>query len=340
MRWLNNFLRVSNWWHYKAAPLMAFIYAKAYINKAQPETLIVPAIVFFLAVIGIASLGHFINDWADIEEDRRSGKQNYVAGLSHKQRIISGILLTLFCLAPWLYLKTDVQIIALLCLQLLLYIVYSVRPFRLKNRHISGIVADTLYGHVIPALVVLAVFSYYGSFMQLFSFNNLFAFILITWLFCKGMRNIILHQLDDRKKDRMAGINTFVTRFGNVFSLNFINRLILPLELFVFMLLVYFACDTFRNFYIPFFAFLFYTFMKFSLWKIFVLPPRQMRFKFLFFLNDFYEDWLPVVILGYLIQYDIYFVFYLVAHLALFPKTILNLWKDLSRVYSRKAVKN
>jgi len=336
MRWLNNFLRVSNWWHYKAAPLMAFVYAKAYINQAQPEALVIPAIVFFLAVIGIASLGHFINDWSDIEEDRRSGKKNYVAELDPKQRIFSGVLLALFCVAPWFYLKTDVQIIILLCLQLLLYLVYSVRPFRLKNRHIGGILADTLYGHILPALVVLAVFSYYGSFMQLFSFNNLFALILIIWLLCKGIRNIILHQLDDRKKDRLAGINTFVVRFGNVFSLNLINRLILPLELFVFMLLVYFACNTFRNFYIPFFAFLLFTFIKFSLWKIFVLPPRQMRFKFLFFLNDFYEDWLPVVMLVYLIQYDIYFVFYLLVHLAFFPKTILNFLKDISRLLNLK----
>lgn len=335
MRWLNKFLRVSNWWHYKAAPLMAFVYAKAYINQAQPEALVIPAIVFFLAVIGIASLGHFINDLADTEEDRLSGKHNYVAGLGRNQKILSGILLILFCVLPWFYLRTDAVILSLLGLQLLLYIVYSVRPFRLKNRHLWGIVADTLYGHVLPALVVLAVFSYYGSFKQLFSFNNLFAMVLIIWLVCKGMRNIILHQIDDRKKDALAGINTFVVKSGGVFSLNLINRLILPLEFFVFLLLVYFACDTFHNFYIPFAAFLVFTFFQFSLWKIFILPPRQMRFKFLFFLNDFYEDWLPVVMLVYLMQSNIYFVFYLLIHLMLFPKTLLNPGRNIIRIFKK-----
>ncbi len=322
-------MRISCWWHYKAAPLMAFIYAKAYISNISPLDLVPYAFVFFGAVIGIASLGHFLNDLADIDEDKLSSKENFTAGLSVKQRFLSFIFLLIISILPWLYLKTNTFIIVLLVLQLVLYVLYSFKPFRLKNRHIMGILADTLYGHIIPALVVLAVFSYYGVYQQVYSVSNLFSIILIIWLFCKGSRNIILHQLDDRKKDRIAGIKTFVVKFGNGFSLNLINRLILPLELFVFMSLVYYACDIFKDFYIPFAAFLVFTFFKFSLWKIFVLPPRQMRFKFLFFLNDFYEDWLPVIMLAYLIKFDFYYIFYLIVHLLLFPKTILNLVKDI-----------
>jgi len=308
---------------------MAFIYAKAYISNISSEKLLIPALVFFVAVIGIASMGHFLNDYADIEQDTISGKENFVSKLSKKQKLTSLIILILICILPWFYLKINIYIIGLLIFQIILYLFYSFKPLRLKNRHIFGIIADTLYGHIIPALVVLAAFSYYGEHQHIYRINNIFTLILVTWLFCKGSRNIILHQLDDRKKDKMSGINTFVVRFGNVFSLNIVNRIILPLEFFVFLLLVYFSCDIFLNFYILFAAFLLFTLLKFSLWKIFVLPPRQMRFKFLFFLNDFYEDWLPVIMLVYLIRFDEYFLFYLVVHLLLFPKTVINLFKDI-----------
>lgn len=336
MPFFKNFMRISNWWHYKAAPLMAFIYAKAYINVIAPLELASVALVFFVAVVGIASLGHFINDIADIKEDERSGKENFVSKLNKNQIILSIVLLLLLSVLPWFYLKIDAFIIGLLILQLVLFLVYSFKPFRLKKRHLWGVVADTLYGQIIPALVVLAVFSYYGHSLVLFHPINPFSFVLIFWLFCKGGRNIILHQLDDRKTDKYVGTNTFVVKFGCVFSLNLINRIILPLEFVSFAFLLYFASNVFAYFYLFFAAFLVFTFFKFSLWKVFVLPPRQMRFKFLFFLNDFYEDWLTVVMLAYLISLNSFFVFYLIIHLLLFPKTVVNFVKDINHFITRK----
>jgi len=336
MNFIKNFMRISCWWHYKAAPLMAFIYAKAFTNSISPWELMPVAAIFFVALVGIAGLGHFINDIADINEDKLSGKENFAAQLSLKQKILAGAFLLTLCVLPWVFIKTDSLILLLLTLQIVFYALYSLKPFRFKNRHFWGILADAFYGHINPALVVLAVFSYYGAFQQAFTLNNLFAIALIIWLFCKGVRNIMLHQIDDRKKDLLSGVKTFVVKFGGVRTLNIINSLILPLEFLVFALLIYFACNSFRDIYIPFMAFLMFTFIKFSLWKIFVLPPRQMRFKFLFFLNDFYEDWLPVIMLAYLIKADVYFVFYLILHLAFFPKTIINTVKDLKLLYVRK----
>ena len=315
---------------------MAFIYAKAYINAITPYELLPIAGVFFIAVIGIASLGHFINDIADIKEDSLSGKENFTAGLSFKQKILSAFLLLFLSVAPWFYLKTDPLIITLLILQLFLFVTYSFYPVRLKNRHFWGVLADALYGHVIPALVVLAVFSYYGANHNLFSLKNSFSVILVIWLLAKGMRNIILHQIDDRKKDKQVMVNTFVVRFGGVFSLNLINRLIFPVELIVFIVLISFAGSAFPLFFLFLLAFIVFTIIKFSLWKIFVLPPRQMRLKFLFFLNDFYEDWLPLIIFAYLINVNYWFVFYFIVHLLFFPKTVVNFAKDIKLIITRK----
>ena len=336
MEVLKKFMRISNWWHYKAAPLMAFIYAKAFINGITPAELLPSSVVFFIAVVGIASSGHFINDLADIKEDGLSGKENFAAKMTFIQKIFSAVLLLVLSVVPWFYLKVDLLIVSLLLIQYVLYIIYSFKPFRLKNRHFWGIIADAMYGHIVPALVVLAVFSYYGVNRNLFSLINSFSLILIIWLLTKGMRNIMLHQIDDRKKDKQVMVNTFVVKFGGVFSLNLINRLILPLEFVSFVILVYLAGNTFPLFYIFLVAFLVFTILKFSLWKVFVLPPRQMRFKFLFFLNDFYEDWLPLVMLIYLISANHYFIFYLVVHLLFFPKTVVNFANDIKLIVTRK----
>ena len=247
---LKKFMRISNWWHYKAAPLMAFIYAKAFINAMTPSELLPSSVVFFVAVIGIASSGHFINDLADIKEDELSGKENFAAKMTYPQKLLSAVFLLILTVAPWFYLKINALIIILLLLQFVLFIIYSFKPFRLKNRHFWGVLADAMYGHIVPALVVLTVFSYYGVNRNLFSLINSFSLVLIIWLLTKGMRNIILHQIDDRKKDRQVMVNTFVVRFGSVFSLDFINYLILPLEFVVFVILICLASNTFPFFYI------------------------------------------------------------------------------------------
>jgi len=336
MEVIKKFMRISHWWHYKAAPLMAFVYAKAFINHISPLELLPVFVVFFIAIVGLASLGHFINDLADVKEDSLSGKENFIAGMTGKGKAWSAVLLLILSVLPWFYVKTNFFIIVLLILQLTLYITYSFKPMRLKNRHFWGVLADTFYGHIIPALVVLSVFSYYGNQQQMYSLYNIFSAVLMTWLFTKGIRNIILHQIDDRKKDRIAGIQTFVVKFGDVFSLNFINRLILPIEFIALTLLLIFACKVFPYFYIYLAAFIVFTIIKFSLWKVFVLPPRQMRFKFLFFLNDFYEDWLPLIMLVYLMSFNYIFFYYLIIHLVLFPKTVINFVNDIELIVTRK----
>jgi len=329
----NKYLRFSCWWHYKTATLLAFIYGIIYLANITFIDILPHVLVFLISVFGIASTGHFINDWTDIKIDTISGKENHVRKMNFKTKITVLLALIAVSFLPWLYLKYDKFILFLLISQFLLYVLYSVPPFRLKNKHIWGIIADSVYGHIIPIVVTVLLFSKYGN----LNINiGLPVYIAALFLFTtKGFRNIILHQIDDRKKDRMANMKTFPLTFGSVFSINLINRLILTIELVSLFFITAFMSRYFNNFIWGLVLFFIFTYLKFNLWKYFILPPRQLKFKFLFFLNDFYEDWLPLIMLVYLITLSWTNILFLFLHLLLFPKSLFNFVKDVKLIFTR-----
>ncbi len=68
----------------------------------------------------------------------------------------------------------------------------------------------------------------------------------------------------------------------------------------------------------------------FSAWKFPYLPPRQLRFKFLYFLNDFYEEWLPPTVLAIAVARHGELWPLLPLHFALFPKGLAKIPRNLS----------
>ena len=69
----------------------------------------------------------------------------------------------------------------------------------------------------------------------------------------------------------------------------------------------------------------------FSAWKFPFMPKRQLRFKFLYFLNDFYEEWLPPTVLVIAVARHAELWPLLPLHFALFPKGLAKLPRNLSR---------
>ena len=155
------------------------------------------------------------------------------------------------------------------------------------------------------------------------------AALVVLVLFCKGLRNILLHQLGDRENDRRAGLQTFVLARGPVRALALVNRLLLPLEVGALagtLMLLAPAAPV----WVGFAAFLAFTALMFSAWKFPYLPRRQLRFKFLYFLNDFYEEWLPPTVLAIAVARQIELWPLLPLHFALFPKGLAKIPRNLS----------
>lgn len=163
-------------------------------------------VILFSAYLLIGVGGYLINDWYDQSSDEKAGKLNITTTLSANQFYL---LLLLF----WgfgLFFIFQISLVAsyVLILQFLLLIAYSHPTIRLKEKGIVGLLVDSLYGHVVPVLMLLVVLSDFGQLPLFFQFC-----FLILNLFI-GIRDILIHQLEDKQNDLKAGVKTFATEQG------------------------------------------------------------------------------------------------------------------------------
>jgi len=245
-----------------------------------------------VVLVFTASFGYFLNDTTDVEEDAKAGKQNVAAQFSVLSRYGMLSLLLLIAILPWSYMGLNAIAFYMWILLVLLLAMYSLPPFRLKERSWTGVVCDAMYGHVLP--MSITIFYFYDLFQPIFFAEKILLGCLLLVLLFKGLRNIIVHQINDRKSDRSNQLNTFVLSISPLFSVSLLNKYIIVGE---FILLIFFHLILMETCWVsPLFLMLFLvmTYAKFSGWKFFNMPQRQLRFKFWYFLNDYYEVYFPL----------------------------------------------
>jgi hypothetical protein len=85
---------------------------------------------------------------------------------------------------------------------------YSIAPFRLKNRGGLGLIADACGSHVFPALTAsLLAGRATGSLLP-----PVWIDAVVVWSFGYGLRGILWHELYDVEADRKAAVQTFAVR--------------------------------------------------------------------------------------------------------------------------------
>lgn len=208
----SNMFRAKDWWASKAALLMGLVYLYAAWFGIPFLHAVWLLSLSFCTVVGFAATGYLCNDFFDRHKDSLAGKYNFVAGKSPVVLVLllAGSLLLLF--VPWLYLPFTKISALLIVLQLLLFVLYSVSPVRLKERGVPGMVTDALYAHTVPALL-----SYYTFAIAVdMPLQLLPVVLLLLWQFTTGLRNILLHQYDDAAHDRVAMVNNLVAHIPTV----------------------------------------------------------------------------------------------------------------------------
>lgn len=344
------FLRINAWWNTIVPQVLGWIYfsmlTKVYFAAEHPgihgATLtskidIARYVLFFVALVSIASFGYLLNDLCDVEADTKSGKSNGLARFNLLLRVvIVTIPLSIGVLAwielnryPGLYLPRKNLGNFLFCAQIFALIVYSVKPVRLKERAELGALTDAFYGHLNPIVITLCVFGFSGILRH---WGYWVMTVLILLCFIKGVRNILLHQVEDRKKDENAGLNTAVTKYGPWRVINLINRFLFPAEMFFLIFLTLLICMHIPPCIICITGFAIMSYLKLSGWKIGYTDRRLLEFKFTYFMNDYYEAWLPVFLLAFLCVFRHQFVFLLILHLILFPSFIMKMGRDIKAV--------
>ena len=197
---------------HKFSFLFACIYYTIFVTGKDPIASIPLLILAVITAIGVASLGYFLNDLVDLKSDVELGKRNMLTKLNPLRIIIVGVTFFALALAPWIWLPFDVKSGLILLIEILLFVLYSIPPFRLKERGIWGVIVDALYAHTIPCLLAMYTFSGLQGIPEI---NIIHVLIFGIWLTLSGVRNIFNHQIEDLENDEKSGTITFVVKYLN-----------------------------------------------------------------------------------------------------------------------------
>lgn len=204
---LYKFFRANDWWEPKLTPLLAMAYATAVIEGIDLLAIFPGLLLLILIFIVVAVYVSAINDSTDVEVDLLSGKKNRLAAISFVRRLVLvlGSLLLSFLL---IYLSgINIRSVLFAVGVIICFSLYSLPPFRLKNRGFWGIIADASGAHLFPTLFFVS--SVY-TFTDVPTDATLLT-VMGIWSFAYGMRGILWHQFRDKDYDTSVGLKTFVT---------------------------------------------------------------------------------------------------------------------------------
>ena len=204
--------RAADWWHYKLPPLLGVAYLCLERGGVGAGAAAPPLALILLSAVGTAAFGHLLNDWADLDADRRAGRPSALAGASPGARLAWIGAALLLAVAPWAALPRAPLNLGLFAAELALFALYSLPPLRLKERGVAGMLCDALYGHALPVAVFAATFQLAAG--SAAAADRRFLAALIVWKLVQGVASALASQARDRRADRRAGVRTFALAIG------------------------------------------------------------------------------------------------------------------------------
>jgi 4-hydroxybenzoate polyprenyltransferase len=327
-----NISRAGSWWQYKMPPLLAVGYAEVLLRHGGRPA-VAALVTGILALCPVAAFAHVVNDATDVEEDARRGKPNAMARLEPQKRFAVAAALAAAAWIPMLMLGPPRLSNILLAVELSLPLLYSVRPIRLKERGVLGVLADAAVAHVVPTLFVISLMQPYGDAPPLR--GAIVGVSAAIWAGCLGLRGILVHQLLDRAADRAAGVHTFggstpvpVLRF-------LVLRVLLPVETI--------AVAAFTVALVPDASLLVPMAVLFGVAELLKIragwgvpyfvragAPEEPYVPLIF--NDAYELWLPVALVAQLVTTDLLLAIVALLHVAVFYPNLRDRVEALRRL--------
>jgi 1,4-dihydroxy-2-naphthoate octaprenyltransferase len=219
-------IRAEQWWDHKLVPVCSVFYATAYVQHGSIASVWPAAAALLLAIAPCAAYVSLVNDWTDRDDDRRAGKTNRMANTPVWQ--LAMLLAALLCAAVLFCIlwRDDLPLVAAYLGSWAAFSLYSIPPFRLKNRGVLGVIADACGSHVFPTLTaVLLACRATGN-----PIDPAWTAAVAAWALGCGLRGILWHQLYDFEADRKAAVQTFVVKHSRRAALG-LARVALLIEL-------------------------------------------------------------------------------------------------------------
>jgi 4-hydroxybenzoate polyprenyltransferase len=311
------YIRLKDWWNFIIPPVISFYC----IGLLTTTTSLLPFIdiafrfvTFLMLTILVAAFGFFLNEWSDIGDDVKAGKKNALRNLDTTTIILLFSLISAGIMMISILIHWHHHMLILLIIQLLLFILYSVHPFRLKRKKYIAILLDAVYSGTLFYIIAVIMG---GS-----STTNLFppVPILFFWGLCRGVRNIMHHLMQDREHDLSLQINTIANAHPVPQLRKNVLFIVLPLEISsYFLLLVYSPYNHF--FGLSFLLFLVYLSFRKNYIIPFVLKRKTpILVDFITDINLYYELLMPLVAFSLLVYKDHRLILLFALYLSLFPQ--------------------
>jgi|GEM_PF-6259896 len=197
------FFKLEKWWVYKIAGglLTAVLFTVFYhmpITNAYWRDLT----LLFAGFISLAVFGHLVNDLSDLQSDRLAGKSNLVDTVGKNAAFV--VLFGTSGLAFFfISLLGSPLLLGLASVQILLNLMYSVRPIRVKERGGWAILITGFYERTLPYIMIAVLLVKHGP-------TEIYLLLpaYLTWSFLWEVRNFITGQKADRLLDLQSQQNT------------------------------------------------------------------------------------------------------------------------------------
>jgi 1,4-dihydroxy-2-naphthoate octaprenyltransferase len=313
---ISNFLlpiRSGTWWEFKTPIILGVAYLSALLSGSSFSVAWPVFLSVLAAIIPLASYVCVINDITDEHEDLRGGKSNTMPGRSLAFKaawlaacLLGGALVAVLCF------RENLAAFLLYLGNWLVFTLYSVPPFRLKSRGLSGVLADACGGLLMPTLWAALLADPQPA--------GIFIGPLAIWAFSFGLRGILYHQASDFAADQTSGVSTFAVRIGLRNVQRLVRYAVFPLEVASLLFLLWLSGSAFAFLFLGIYLCCYCAMWKWLRIPLIVVGPSP-RYRLIFL--KYYQLWLPLgMIVAISIQNPMALLL-IPAHAILFPGT----WK-------------
>jgi 4-hydroxybenzoate polyprenyltransferase len=315
--------RAHEWWSYKIPPVLAIGYATVWLSGGQLWDYLPNFGVFLVAATLAAIYVSTINDYFDISIDLAAGKKNRLASWTPAARLMwIAVIFLLAAVMVYFFIPRDWSLFSYVMIGLV-FTLYSMPPFRLKERALWGVLCDALGAHGFATLFLVA---YISSIADIPSWTAWWWSVWI-WAICVGLRGILWHQYSDRMHDLATKTQTLAVKIPPAQFITW-EVIIAVIEIVSLAFLLSYLNHYFV--YVGLIGYFILVWLRFKLYgqfPIWIINHRNRGNQV--WMIDYYQVILPWTILGVAISQNPQNAWIALIHFLLFPTKVLAIGKDV-----------
>lgn len=206
--------KLQKWWTYKiGAGVFTLLLFKLIFSKTQEISFTYSDLLLFLILILLAISGHLVNDFFDIEADKKAVKSNLLSSYEPKKAMF---IVLLFCFSVLLlsFFTVSNVFTVLVGLQLFFSFLYSSKFTRLKEKGVWALLITGLYERSFPYFLIL-VYVFPRYYQNISELQTAVLICYFVWAYLWECRNFLNGQVADIENDKVSKTKSIAIALGS-----------------------------------------------------------------------------------------------------------------------------